>query len=121
MFIEVESNPNCESSLFARFKETGPARRVLRVKSFERSAQGEWCWVTGWCDDPEHPRCPAYAQTVEDSGAGLTNHIFGGIWGIRLKPVSLEEDWSLESRNQWGEPYLSLADPRDIEYEDVDR
>ena len=118
MFVEVESNPNCEGSLFARFKEIGPARRVLRVKSFERNARGEWCWVTGWSDDPDHPCCPAYAQTVEDSGAGLTHLVFGGIWGIRLKPVSLTEDWGLESRNQWGETYLSLADPSDLVYEE---
>ncbi|HET8580032.1 MAG TPA: hypothetical protein VFL31_03460 [Nitrospiraceae bacterium] len=119
MFVEVESNPNCESSLFARFKEVGPARRVLQIRSFERRAEGEWCWVTGWSDDPAHPICPAYAQMVEDSGAGLTTLVFGGIWGIRLKPISLAEDWSLESANQWGEPYLSLADSNDIRFEDT--
>lgn len=119
MFVEVESNPNCESSLFARFKEVGPARKVVQIRSFERRAEGEWCWVTGWSDDPAQPCCSAYAQMVEDSGAGLTNLIFGGIWGIRLKPVSLVEDWSLESTNQWGEPYLSLADSNDIRYEDA--
>ncbi|MER3423170.1 MAG: hypothetical protein C4293_08020 [Nitrospiraceae bacterium] len=116
MFIEVESNPNCEQSFFARFKEAGPARRVIQVKSFERNPQGEWCWVTGWTDDTEQPCCPAYAQTVEDSGAGFTHLVFGGVWGIRLKPVSLDERWDLESRNQWGEPYLSLADAKDIIY-----
>jgi hypothetical protein len=44
--------------------------------------------------------------------------VFGGISGIRLKPVSLSEDWDLNSANQWGEPYLLLADPKDIRYED---
>jgi hypothetical protein len=116
MFVEVESNPNCERGLFARFKETGPARQVIKVRSFERRAEGEWCWVTGWTDNPDDPRCPAYAQLVEDSGAGLTFIVFGGIWGIRLKPASLEEDWSLESRRQWGEPYLAFADQMDIQY-----
>ncbi len=116
MVIEVESNPNCESSLYARFRESGPARRVEKVRTFERRPEGEWCWVTGWTDDPDHPRCPAQAQLVEDSGAGLTYLVFGGLWGIRLKPVSLNEDWNLESRNQWGEPYLALADQRDIQY-----
>ncbi len=120
MFVEVESNENCETGVFARFKEVGPARRVLQVRSFERRAEGEWCWVTGWSDDPEQSCCPSYAQMVEDSGAGLTYLIFGGIWGIRLKPMSLTEDWSLESKNQWGEPYLSLADSNDIRYEDAE-
>ena len=116
MVVEVESNPNCESSLYARFKESGPVRRVEQVRTFERRAEGEWCWVTGWTDDPEQPRSPAHAQLVEDSGSGLTYVVFGGLWGIRLKPVVLDEDWNLESRNQWGEPYLALADQRDIRY-----
>jgi hypothetical protein len=55
MHIEVESNPNSEQSVFARFKELGPPRRVVQVKSFEHHAEGEWCWVTGWTDDPLHP------------------------------------------------------------------
>ncbi len=118
MFVEVDANPNCEQSVFARFKEAGPARRAVKVRTFERRSDGEWCWVAGWGDDEQDPIVPAYAQQVEDSGAGLTNLVFGGIYGIRLKPVSVEEAWSLESPNQWGEPYLSLADPKDIVYDD---
>jgi hypothetical protein len=114
MFLEVESNPNCEESVFARFKEAGPARRVLQIKSFERNPHGEWCWVTGWADDPDHPSCAAFAQIVEDSGSGLTHLVFGGIWGVRLKPVSVAEEWDIRSTNQWGEPYLSLADAKDL-------
>ncbi len=68
MVVEVESNPNCESSLYARFKESGPARRVVKVRTFERRSEGEWCWVTGWTDSPDNPRCAAHAQLVEDSG-----------------------------------------------------
>ena len=119
MFVEVESNPNCDSSVFARFKEAGPARPVVQVRSSERSAQGEWCWVAGWTDDPDHPRCSAYAQVVEDSGSGLVHLVYGGIWGIRLKPVALAEDWNLESPNQWGDPYLSLADAKALRYGDT--
>lgn len=118
MIIEVESNPNCEQSLFARFKEVGPARQVTQVKSYERRSEGEWCWVTGWGEEETQPLCPAYAQTVEDSGAGLTILVYGGIGGIRLKPVSLEEEWSVESSKQWGETYLSFSDPKDIAYHD---
>lgn len=118
MFIEVESNPNCEQSLFMRFKDVGPARKVLKVRSYERRPEGEWCWVTGWTEDEDSPLCAAYAQPIEDSGAGLATLVYGGIHGIRLKPVDLDEEWSVESRNQWGEPYLSLADPRDVVYEE---
>ena len=117
MVVEVEPNANCEQSVCARFKEAGPARRVVQVKTFERRSEGEWCRVTGWTDDPEHPCCPAQAQRVEDSGSGLAYLIFGGIGGIRLQPITLSEDWDLSSPNQWGEPYLLLADAKDIRYE----
>lgn len=33
MHIEVESNPNSEQSVFARFKELGPPRLVVQVVS----------------------------------------------------------------------------------------
>jgi len=95
MVVEVEPNANCEQSVCARFKEAGPPRRVAQVKTFERRSEGEWCWVTGWTDDPENPCCPAQTQRVEDSGSGLAYLIFGGIGGIRLKPTQLSEDWDL--------------------------
>jgi hypothetical protein len=116
MFIEVDSNPNTDSSVFVRFNEAGPRRQVRQIRTFERLSEGEWCWVTGWTDDPVRPCCPAYAQLVEDSGGGSTHVVFGGIWGIRLKPIELQEDWDLHSPRQWGEPYLSLADPHDLRY-----
>lgn len=118
MIVEVESNENCESGFFARFKEAGPAREVLQVRLYERNPAGEWCWITGWSDNGELPICPAYAQLVEDSGAGLAHLVYGGLYGVRLKPACLDEPWSLTSRNQWGEPYLSLSSDRDLLYAD---
>ena len=55
MFIEVENNPNFEGSYFVRFNELGPPRLLTQVKSYERQSRGEWCHVTGWCDDPDQP------------------------------------------------------------------
>ena len=116
MIVEVESNENCEASVFARFKEAGPARPVTQVCLYDRNPAGEWCWVTGWRDDAQTPACVAYAQLVEDSGAGLTHLVYGGIYGLRFKPINIEEAWSLESPHQWGEAYLSLASDRDLRY-----
>jgi len=116
MFLEVESSENCELSLFLRFKEVGPPKPVVQVKSYERDRKGEWCDVVAYSDDPERPWPTAMAQPVEDSGAGLAILIFGSVGGIRLKPVSCEEDWNLESRDQWGETHLLLADTRDLRY-----
>jgi hypothetical protein len=116
MIVEVESNDNCEASAFARFKEVGPARPVVQVRLYDRNPAGEWYWVTGWIDNDAAPTCPAYAQLVEDSGAGLAHLIYGGLFGLRFKPIHPDEPWSLTSSNQWGETYLSLASDRDLRY-----
>jgi hypothetical protein len=116
VIVEVESNENCEGSVFARFKEASPARPVLQVKLYDRNPAGEWYWVTGWSDDEQTPSCPAYAQLVEDSGSGLTHLVYGGLYGLRFKPISSEEAWDLGSPHQWGEIYLSLANDRDLRY-----
>ena len=118
MFVEVENNPNCESSVFIRFKEVEPARPISHVKIYDRTPRGEWCSIIGWCEDLEHPECSAFAQKIEDSGAGLAILVFGGNWGVRLKPESCNDHWDLENTNQWGEPYLSLSDERDLRYTD---
>ena len=118
MIVEVEPNDNCDSGVFARFKEVGPARPVVQVRLYERNPAGEWCWVTGWSDTEEAPACPAHAQMVEDSGSGLAHLVYGGIYGLRFKPVTSDEPWNLVSPHQWGEAYLSLADARDLRYAD---
>jgi hypothetical protein len=122
MYVEVDANPNCENSVFARFRELGPGRPVSQVRVYDRVSTGEWCRVIGWREDPSAPVCPAMAQPVEDSGAGTVYLVSGGNWGIRLKPLEAAEDWSLESAQQWGEAYLLLADQRDVRFaDDVER
>ena len=116
MFVEVESNQNCEVSVFLRFKEMTQPQPITHVKIYDRLAKGEWCAITGWADNAEQPECQVFAQQVEDSGAGVAMLIFGGVYGIRLKVESNSEPWSLESQNQWGEAYLLLSSERDIRY-----
>ena len=111
MIVEVESNDNCEASFFGRFKDIRPARPVLQVKLYDRNPSGEWYWITGWSDDERTPACPAYAQLVEDSGAGLTHLIYGGIYGLRFKPINIEEAWNLKSPTSMGRG-ISLVSQR---------
>ena len=118
VIVEVESNENCGTSVFARFKEIRPARPVQQVKLYDRNSEGEWYWVTGWSDNAAIPACQAHAQLVEDSGAGLTHLVYGGLYGLRFRPIDIEEPWSLESQHQWGDTYLSLASERDLRYAD---
>lgn len=114
MIIEVEANPNCEQGFFGRFKELTQPRPICRIKLYDRRSEGEWCEVTGWCDDSEQPSCTAWTCPVEDSGSGRTHLVYGGIFGVRFKPVGVEEPWSLDSPNQWGEPYVAVADESDL-------
>ena len=116
VIVEVETNENCEAGCFVRFKEARPPRPVRQIRLYDRDPSGEWCWITGWSDTPEAPSCPAYARLVEDSGAGLAFVVYGGLYGLRFRPITIEEPWSLQSPNQWGEAYLLLADERDIRY-----
>jgi hypothetical protein len=118
VIVEVESNANCEHSFFGRFKELSCPRRLAQIKVYDRRPEGEWCEITGWSDDPDQPCCPAWTCPVEDSGAGTTHLVYGGIYGLRIKPVTLKEPWNLESPNQWGEPYLAVADAVDLRTSD---
>ncbi|BCA56818.1 hypothetical protein W02_39580 [Nitrospira sp. KM1] len=115
MILEVESSANCEEGIFARFKEAGPARAIGQIRLFDRNPAGEWYWVTGWGNDPGMPVCPAHAQPVEDSGAGLAYLVFGGIYGLRFKS-DRDEPWSIDNPEQWGESYLALSSERDLRY-----
>ncbi len=116
MFVEVESSQNFEGSLFLRFKEQGPAKPLVQVKLYDRTVRGEWCDVIGWTDNDAEPLCGALAQPVEDSGAGFAYLVFGGVCGIRLKPVVVDEPWSVDSPNQWGESHLLLSDLSDLKF-----
>jgi hypothetical protein len=53
---------------------------------------------------------------IEDSGSGLAHLVYGKIYGLRFKPIAIDEPWNLESPNQWGEAYLSLSSERDLRY-----
>lgn len=116
MYFEVDDNPNWSGSVSMRFKELGPARAVKQLRVSDRKSGDELCCVTGWCDDGNQPLCAAYAQPVEESGQGLAYLVYGGNWGIRLKPVLLDEDWDLYSPNQWGEAFLLIATAQSIIY-----
>ncbi|HEY3198312.1 MAG TPA: hypothetical protein VGJ57_09880 [Nitrospirales bacterium] len=118
MYLEVESNPNCEGSVFLRFREQGPARSVRQVRTYDRITTGEWCTITGLQGEMPGGLCEAYAQPVEDSGAGTVYLVRGGLWGVRLQAVTEESPWNLTDSRQWGEPYLLLADARDICFAD---
>ena len=74
--------------------------------------------VTGWSSQDGGSPCPAYAVSIEESGAGQALLVYGGDWGLRLIPAGLDEAWSLDSPNQWGENFLSLDDESQVRFID---
>ena len=63
--------------------------------------------------------CPAYYARISDSGAGSAFLVYGGDWGLRFKRSSESDKWDMESPDQWGEPWLVLAEESDIVAEDT--
>jgi hypothetical protein len=55
---------------------------------------------------------------VEDSGSGVAHVVYGGLYGLRFRPIDRDDPWDLGSQYQWGEAYLLLASDRDLRYAD---
>lgn len=117
MILSLDENPNCEGMDDRRYKTIGPPRKISHIKIYDEDPEGVLCQVTGWSDQAEAPTCPVYAQKIEDSGDGEAILIFGGPWGLRLKPTNPEE-WSLNNPRQWGEPFLILDSTEDLTFVD---
>lgn len=108
MFIEIEPNPNCKKSDLFVFNEMEDPKPVSGLK-LTKNGEEITADVTGV--DVGAKFVQAFAQKVQDSGAGFGYLIFGGAWGIRLRPQKLRsETWDLKNPHQWGEAYLVYAD-----------
>src|SRR5882672_2747132 len=102
MLITVEDNPNCGGDE-RMLRDNGKKRQVARMNVETPAGGSTWCDVTGI--DQGGSFVPAYATQVEDSSAGSAWLIFGGSWGLRFRPAGQKVPWSLEDKNQWGEPF----------------
>ena len=109
--VEVEPNANCPMAASQVYKNLGEPFRVGAVRIYEGEPEGRLCAVTGW--SAEGP-AQAYAVRVEDSSAGAAFVVYGGDWGVRLRPAASDTPWSLDDAEQWGETHLVLADAEDI-------
>ena len=88
--------------------------RVVQVRIYEGEPDGQLCAITGWSSADNGTPVHAHAVRVEDSSAGTAYLIYGGDWGVRLRPANDGAPWAHENGSQWGEPYLVLADAEDI-------
>ena len=66
MFIEVEPNPNTETSFNMVYRDISPAREAFCIK-YMVGTEDQPVQVTGWDTETNAP-CPAYACKVEESG-----------------------------------------------------
>ena len=114
MITKVEDNPNCRGSEQFVFSELGPHRAIKGIKVLERGTE-IFCDVTGVGRGGVF--VDAHAVKIADSGAGFAFLIYGGGWGIRLRPEAYAaEAWDLSNKRQWGEAFKIYGSEEDIIY-----
>ena len=117
MRIEVQESPNCGSTEQFEYRELSQVKRVRAIVA-EEGGKETTLDVTGVAKGGlwESARC----VKIADSGAGFAFLIFGGEWGIRLKPSWHQAKWDLGDPIQWGEPFKIYGEEKDIVYETSD-
>lgn len=111
--IDVEANENSPMMANMVFHNLGEPVRVVRVRLYEGRPEGEVFAVTGWSSADGGAPCDAFAVPVDDSGSGNAYLVYGGDWGVRLRPLTAQE-WRIDAPDQWGETHLVLADAEDL-------
>ena len=113
-YIDVEANANSPMPANQVFKNLSQPFRAAFLRIFEGQPEGRLCAVTGWSSRNNGSPVDAYAVRVEDSSEGSAFLVYGGDWGLRLRPADSLAAWGHEDTAQWGEPYLVLSDAEDI-------
>ena len=114
MQVEVQSNPNCEESEQFVFNELDAPKPIRGIKMVDRGLETH-CDVIGVTADGQWKT--AHAVKITDSGSGYAFLIYGGDWGIRLRPTLFQkESWDLTNKHQWGEPFKIYGSTEDILY-----
>jgi hypothetical protein len=116
--IQVEPNANCEMAAQQVYKNLSEPHLVAAVRLFEGDPEGRMFDITGWSSAEGGFPCDCFAVKVEDSSAGEAWVVYGGDYGVRLRPTESFEDWSLADPEQYGETHLVLADEDDIMFAD---
>jgi len=109
--IVVEDNPNCAGCgeiVFTPIEASKPiggliASGALGDEPFD---------IVGV--EPDGKWIPAYAQKVADSGDGTAFLIYGGTWGIRMRPRKSAEPWNFSNPQQIGESHKLYGSWNDI-------
>jgi hypothetical protein len=112
--VDVEANDNTPMMAQQVYKNLGLPFQVLQVRIYEGEPEGKLHDVTGWSSAGDGSPIAAYAVHIEDSSAGAAYLVYGGDWGLRLRPAEFGEPWSIEAADQFGETHLVLASDEDL-------
>jgi hypothetical protein len=113
-YVDVEPNDNTPMLAAQVYKNLGAAFPVARVVIYEGGPDGQLCAITGWSSAGGGSPAAAYAVQVEDSSEGSAYLVYGGDWGVRLRPADSDAAWSIDAPDQWGETHLVLSSLDDI-------
>ena len=114
MNIKVDDNPNCSGSEEFVFCEIGGARFIRALRADDRGKEIVY-EITGVGEKGIFQK--AQAVKVTDSGEGYAFLIYGGLWGIRLRPENASGPWDLADSKQWGEPFKLYGSENDLIYD----
>ena len=101
--VDVEPNDNTPMMAQQVYKNLGVAFPVSHVRVYEGEPDGQLCAITGWSSQDGGTPAAAFAVQIEDSSAGSAYLVYGGDYGVRLKPAESDAAWDTSSPNQWGD------------------
>ena len=113
--VDVESNDNTPMMAQQVYKNIGVPFPVSHVRIYEGEPEGMLCSIVGWTSAESGPTAPAYAVKIEDSSEGSAFLVYGGDWGVRLRPAESDAPWSTDDMEQWGETHLVISDEEDLQ------
>jgi hypothetical protein len=112
--VEVEANDNTPMMAQQVYKNTGVPFPVSHVRIYEGEPDGQLCAITGWSSMDGGSPTTAYAVQIDDSSEGSAFLVYGGDYGVRLRPADSDEAWDIASGDQWGETHLVLSSEDDV-------
>jgi len=112
--VDVESNDNTPMMAQQVYKNIGVPFPVSHVRIYEGEPGGQLCAVCGWSSTSDGPEVRAHAVQIEDSSEGRAFLVYGGDWGVRLRPADADAPWSTDDVDQWGETHLVMASEDDL-------
>ena len=80
--VAVDGHPAWPAGASARWKRVGPSQPVLQIY-YESDDGDAGVWQVVGCGPAGES--PALATPVDDSSAGVSLLVTGGVWGLRLR------------------------------------